>query len=519
MPMQMWPQGGYYNQTIPYPPAMWVGNQQGGLPGWMQNQVIPSQPYVSMNPYPMFEGQISNNVRQQNPAFNPDTQNTHPGGSVTVNPNMHRVVNPPMQNAQNNVNSQHVLGSTVNKRPPPGFPKIPPPGLNMGFPSRRDSTLPSVSDSSSVSDWSSTMGDTPRSNTPTRSRPNYPHWPKFAGNGRWSTFMMQWEAVAQLQKIGEEEKVPTLIACIKGKAADYMCDLPPFIKSDFNKLVGEMELIFETVKNEGEHLWINREKLDKSYQGNLSVSEFAFRVSSLANRSRYPEEMECPDIQITDIRAGEAFLRGVNNSEIALRTMAVLGIKYPKGIPLSEAMVTYNRMLATHHVFLSRKSFANCDINVETRACDNTEASESNTKVPDFPIVDKYDKPKVKRFAKFQGRRLKKRIAEFAEGLHKISECELDEGHASPMSKKRSTSQVSYDETICPTNRLLDMSQEVTDLKKEIEILSQLIGDYAQSQLKNHGVSEDTCSGSSGTDDMFIRYPWVADIGRPPDYR
>jgi hypothetical protein len=232
--------------------------------------------------------------------------------------------------------------------------------------------------------------------------------------------------------------------------------------------------------------------------------------------------MECPDIQITDIRAGEAFLRGVNNSEIALRTMAVLGIKYPKGIPLSEAMVTYNRMLATHHVFLSRKSFSNCNINVETCAGDNTEPSEFNTMVPDLPIVDKCDKPKVKRFAKFQGRRLKKRIAEFAEGLHKISECELHEGHASPMSKKRSTSQVSYDEndeTICHTNPPLDMSQEVTDLKKEIESLSQLIGDYAQSHLKNHGVSEDTCSGSSDTDDMFIRYPWVADIGRPPDYR
>ena len=128
---------------------------------------------------------------------------------------------------------------------------------------------------------------------------------------------MQWEAVAKLHKIEGEEKLFSLIACIKGKAADYMCDLPLYVKSDFDELVSEMELMFEIVKKEGKLPWWYMDKLDECYQGNLSVSEFAFRVSSWANKARFKQEKECPGPDFKglgmDVWAGNAFLRGVNN--------------------------------------------------------------------------------------------------------------------------------------------------------------------------------------------------------------
>lgn len=430
-------------QPMPYQPNMIMGfNQPQFMPhgpgGNLQFQSLPSTPTYSSsqmyNPY---------NFPQQIPVFNPGVQVFHQGWSVA----------PSSQFSDQNNMSQNpqtqfkpILGRKVkmfsdshrHQSPPmPQNPKMPqnppmhqnpPPGLRTRHAFRRNSV------SSTASYPSSTNTESCHSNKMPYFRPNYPHWPKFTGRGRWSVFLMQWQAVAKLHKIQGDEKLFSLIACIKGKAANYMVDLPSFIKSSFDRLVTEMELMFETVKGDGKYVDEYRDELSQSKQGNLSPTQYAFHVATLANKCKFDQILkvkENPDklgeymskCDYIDTIAGEAFLRGASNQFCVKQIRAYYGKDYPDGIPLPVAMEEYKIALVIFKNHSAYKPTTPKNDLIFDDICDTSDYDDSNSMDSDNDVskISNFKKPRVKRYAKFIGRRLKQKVAKIANEVNSVT--------------------------------------------------------------------------------------------------
>jgi len=311
--------------------------------------------------------------------------------------------------------------------PPPGFPAMsfdvnPPPGFQprllvanrqnpaMSFAAEASSgnqvanrpnlvTTPSrleeFSDTGSNSETTSNFGRFSQRQPP-RHRPNFPHWPKFYGKGRWKPFFLQWDAIAKLQNIEEEGKVLCLIACIKGDAADYVCDLDESIRSNFVKLVDALSFIYDIDATKSVRECT--EKLRHAKQGRSSIQKFALNVSTLANKALFDEDNPGK----AAIEAGEAFIRGVNNKKCADWVKFLEDPEYPRGLPLKVAVNNYQRIL-----------YDSGDMYPQT----------SNAPVVDIQKVQGEISPTLKKgnskpkHAKFQGRRLKNKIVEITHGL------------------------------------------------------------------------------------------------------
>ena len=273
--------------------------------------------------------------------------------------------------------------------PPPGFPLMsldvkPPPGFQPRMVvANRPIYATNVNENTHSDDLSDTVSQSGLSCFSNKRkpmhRPHFPNWPKFYGKGRWKTFFIKFEAIAKLQKIEEEDKVYCLLACLKGDAADYVSDLNESIRNNFVKLVDKLAFLYDI--DSTTYVQECKEKLYHAKQGRLSIQKFALHVSTLANKALYDESGPGR----ADIEAGEAFIYGVNNQEVAHYVRFFEGREYPQGrLPLNIAVSSYKRMLH-----------------------DSLKSSASEEHEPAI-AQEKLDQAKTKpKHAKFQGRRLK----------------------------------------------------------------------------------------------------------------
>ena len=295
---------------------------------------------------------------------------------------------------------------------------------------------------------------------------------------------MQWEAVAKLHKIQGDEKLFSLIACIKGKAVNYMVDLPSFIKSSFDRLVTEMELMFETVKGDGKYPVQYKRELTESKQGNLSATQYAFHVATLANKCKFDLRLkvkENPDklgeymrrCDHIDTDAGEVFLRGASDQFCVNMIRAKNGKDYPDGIPLPVAMEEYKIALA---IFKNQSTYEPTTYEndlIYDDSCNTFDSDDSNSMESDndAPKISNFKKPKVKRYAKFIGRR-KQKVTEI---VNKVNSVTVNSQTLSK-SMESNTSQ----DLVCSTHSQIDPESQYK-INYMVKILSDIVSNLLQS--------------------------------------
>ena len=84
--------------------------------------------------------------------------------------------------------------------------------------------------------------------------------PLFNGKGRWSTFIKQFQAIAQNARWSMEQKLHFLLVSLKDEAAEYAFDLRAGILADYDLLVHELDLRFHvsSTRDTSQQLFYNR---------------------------------------------------------------------------------------------------------------------------------------------------------------------------------------------------------------------------------------------------------------------